>query len=41
MEEKLDAILRKLDPADTERVIAGLDQKYTGREFGPGALQEQ
>ena len=38
MEEKLDAILRKLDPADAERVIAELDRKYPGREVGPGAV---
>jgi hypothetical protein len=40
LEEKLDAILRKLDPADAERVIAELDRKYPGREVGPGALPE-
>jgi uncharacterized membrane protein len=37
IEEKLDAILRKLDPKDAERVIAELDGKYPGREVGPGA----
>jgi hypothetical protein len=40
MEEKVDAILRKLDPADAERVIARLDRKYPGREVGPGALED-
>ena len=40
LEEKLDAILRKLDPANAERVIAELDRKYPGREVGPGALPE-
>jgi hypothetical protein len=39
LEEKLDAILRKLDPADAERVIAELDRKYPGREVGPGAAE--
>jgi hypothetical protein len=39
MEDKLDAILRKLDPADGERVIAGLDRKCPGRAAGPGAMQ--
>jgi hypothetical protein len=38
MEEKLDVILRKLDPAEAERIIAELDQKYPGREVGPGPL---
>jgi hypothetical protein len=41
VEEKLDAILRKLDPADAERVIAELDRKYPGREVGPGAVGEE
>jgi hypothetical protein len=39
IEEKLDAILRKLAPADAERVIAELDRKYPGREVGPGAAE--
>jgi cbb3-type cytochrome oxidase subunit 3 len=38
MEEKLDVILRKLDPAEAERIIAELDRKYPGREVGPGPL---
>jgi hypothetical protein len=38
LEEKLDAILRKLDPAGAEDVIAGLDRKYPGREVDPGAV---
>ena len=41
LEEKLDAILRKIDPVDAERIIAGLDRKYPGREVGPGHLDEQ
>src|SRR5688572_13514002 len=40
LEEKLDAILRKLDPTNAERVITELDRKYPGREVGPGALPE-
>jgi hypothetical protein len=40
IEEKLDAILRKLDPADAERIIAELDGKYPGREVGPGAAEQ-
>src|SRR5688500_12566443 len=39
IEAKLDAILRKLDPKDAERVIAELDGKYPGREVGPGAAE--
>jgi hypothetical protein len=38
MEEKLDVILRKLDPAEAERIIFELDRKYPGREVGPGPL---
>jgi hypothetical protein len=41
LEEKLDAILRKIDPVDAERIIADLDRKYPGREVGPGHLDEQ
>jgi hypothetical protein len=40
MEEKLDAILRKIDPTDAERIIAGLDRIYPGREVGPGAVED-
>jgi hypothetical protein len=32
MEAKLDAVLRKLDPADAERLIREIDDKYSGRE---------
>jgi hypothetical protein len=32
MEAKLDEILRKLDPADAERLIREIDHKYSGRE---------
>jgi hypothetical protein len=38
LEEKLDAILRKLDPEGAEGIIAELDRKYPGREVGPGPL---
>jgi hypothetical protein len=38
MEEKLDVILRKLDPAEAERIIFEFDRKYPGREVGPGPL---
>jgi hypothetical protein len=38
MEEKLDVILRKLDPAEAERIISELDRKYPGREVGPGPV---
>jgi hypothetical protein len=38
MEEKIDVILRKLDPAEAERIIFELDRKYPGREVGPGPL---
>ena len=38
MEEKLDAILRKLDPAGAESLIVELDRRYPGREVGPGAV---
>jgi hypothetical protein len=35
LEEKLDAILKRLDPAGADRLIAELDHKYPGREIGP------
>jgi hypothetical protein len=38
LEEKLDAILRKLDPEGAKGIIAELDRKYPGREVGPGPL---
>jgi hypothetical protein len=41
MEEKLDAILHKLAPADAERIIVEIDRKYPGREIGPGALEAE
>lgn len=31
MEAKIDAILRKLDPQDAERIIKTLDEDYSGR----------
>jgi uncharacterized protein DUF6766 len=31
-EDKIDMILRKLDPAEAEKVIAELDRKYPGRQ---------
>jgi len=35
MEEKLDAILRAVDPEQADRLIAQLDQRFPGRDFGP------
>jgi hypothetical protein len=32
MEAKLDAVLRKLDPAEADRLIREIDDKYSGRE---------
>jgi hypothetical protein len=32
MEAKIDALLRKVDPADADRVIAKIDDAYSGRE---------
>jgi hypothetical protein len=40
MEEKLDAILRRLDPDSAEEVIAELDRQYPGRAPGPGGPGE-
>jgi hypothetical protein len=34
LEDKLDAILRSVDPANAERLIRTLDQKYPGRQIG-------
>jgi hypothetical protein len=39
-EEKLDLILKKLDPADAERLIAEIDHKYPGREVGAKTHEE-
>ncbi|MCU0759886.1 MAG: hypothetical protein MUF07_11920 [Steroidobacteraceae bacterium] len=36
LEDKLDAILRSVDPANAERLIRALDQKYPGRSAGGG-----
>jgi hypothetical protein len=35
LEEKLDAILKKIDPTNAEKLIRQLDEKYPGREVGP------
>ncbi|HEX2548177.1 MAG TPA: DUF6766 family protein [Ramlibacter sp.] len=35
MEDKLDLILKRIDPANADRLIAELDHKYPGREVGP------
>lgn len=35
VEEKLDAILRRLDPDSAETLIAQLDQRFPGRHTGP------
>jgi hypothetical protein len=35
LEDKLDAILRKLDPQGADHLIAALDGKYPGRQTGP------
>lgn len=35
LEDKLDAILRKVDPQNADRLIRELDERYPGREVGP------
>lgn len=35
LEEKLDAILRRVDPQGAQRLIEALDEKYPGRHTGP------
>jgi len=35
LEEKLDAILRKLDPEHAEQLIEQLDRRFPGRDVGP------
>lgn len=35
LEEKLDAILRKVDPANADRVISELNERFPGRDVGP------
>jgi hypothetical protein len=35
LEEKLDAILKKVDPANADKLIRELDQRYPGRDAGP------
>lgn len=35
LEEKLDAILKKVDPANAEKLIRELDARYPGRDAGP------
>ena len=34
LEDKLDAILRSIDPGNAERLIRDLDQRYPGRQPG-------
>jgi hypothetical protein len=34
LEDKLDAILKKVDPSGAERLIRELDAKYPGRDIG-------
>ena len=35
LEEKLDAILKKVDPSNADRLIRELDNRYPGRDAGP------
>lgn len=35
LEEKLDAILRRVDPENAERLIAEFDKRFPGRYTGP------
>lgn len=35
LEDKLDAILKKVDPLNADRLIRELDEKYPGRQVGP------
>jgi hypothetical protein len=35
LEEKLDAILRKVDPSNADRLIKELDTRFPGRHVGP------
>lgn len=35
LEDKLDAILERLDPEGADALIAGLDERYPGRHIGP------
>lgn len=35
LEEKLDAILRKVDPANADKFIQELNQRFPGRDVGP------
>lgn len=41
MEAKLDAILRRLDPAKADAVIAEIDRAYAGRHTDPGWVRRQ
>lgn len=34
LEDKIDAILKRIDPANADQLIATLDRKYPGREIG-------
>jgi hypothetical protein len=35
LEEKLDLILRQVDPSNADRLIKELDQRFPGRHVGP------
>jgi hypothetical protein len=35
LEEKLDAILRKVDPVNADRLIGDLNKRFPGRDVGP------
>ena len=35
LEEKLDTILRKIDPENAERLIEQFDKRFPGRDVGP------
>jgi len=37
LEDKLDAILKKVDPQGADRLIRELDEKYPGRYVGPAS----
>lgn len=41
LEEKLDAILRAVEPERAEQIIATLDRQYPGRDVGPDQLRPQ
>jgi hypothetical protein len=41
MEAKIDAILRRLEPDEAERIIAEIDRAYAGRHTDPEWLRRQ